>query len=209
MLTVKQMKALERFAQKKGIFPIDLMENAGRQVYNVVKEKYDLLNKHVIIFAGHGNNGGDGFAAARYFAEECPVVILFFGKEEKLTEEARENYQKVKRKINIVSVREKADLDQFHFQEDLEYIFIDALLGTGVKGKIRNPVSLGIDYFNSLPGIKVAVDVPSGINPDTGEVQDKVCKTDLIVCFHDLKQGLEKLKKKTVVVDIGIPERGV
>ena len=95
MLTIKQMKALEREAQKKGIFPIDLMENAGKEVAKVVREKYD--PKHIAIFCGNGNNGGDGFVAARYFAENSSVIVFFFGDEENLTEEAKENYDKLKK----------------------------------------------------------------------------------------------------------------
>ena len=205
MITVKEMRALERFAQKKGIFPIHLMENAGKQVYAIIKEGYGLLGKHIVVFAGAGNNGGDGFVAARHFAEECRVVVLFFGEEENLTEEAQENYDKIKDKINIISIATKEDLEQFHIQDDLPLILVDALLGTGVNGKIREPVSLGIEYFNSLNGIKVAVDIPSGLNADTGVIEDKACNADLIITFHDLKMGLENYKEKTVVVDIGIP----
>lgn len=205
MITAKQMKILERNAQKKGIFAKDLMENAGREVFRVVKEKHDLDGKHVMVFAGSGNNGGDGFVAARYFSDECPVVILLFGDPEKSSEEAKDNYERIKEDVNIVQIKSKADLDLFQVQEGLDLIIIDALLGTGVKGQLRDPVSLAIDYFNSLHGVKVAVDLPSGLDPDTGEVHDKSCNCDLIITFHDLKYGLEKFKKKTIVVDIGIP----
>lgn len=194
MITSKEMKELEKRTVNSGVSISTLMENAGKQVFLTVKEKYPLEGKHVVIFAGHGNNGGDGFVAARYFSEEVPIVVLFFGWEEKLSEEARENYQKIKDNINVILIEKKEDLDKFHFQNDL--ILIDAILGTGVKDKIRNPASLGIDYFNSISGVKVAVDVPSG------NAEDKVCSVDLVVTFHDLKYGLDK--EKTVVVDIGI-----
>jgi ADP-dependent NAD(P)H-hydrate dehydratase / NAD(P)H-hydrate epimerase len=201
MLTIKQMKALEREAQKKGIFPIDLMENAGKEVAKVVREKYD--PKHIAIFCGNGNNGGDGFVAARYFAENSSVIVFFFGDEENLTEEAKENYDKIKDNTPIINIQSKEDLKKFHFQK-LSLILIDAMLGTGFKEPIREPISLGIDLFNSTKAIKVAIDVPSGINPDTGEHQI-ICNSDLIICLHDIKTGLEKLQEKCVVVDIGIP----
>lgn len=203
------MKKLEAEAVQQGISIEELMENAGKQVFETVKEKYDLDGKRVVIFAGQGNNGGDGFVAARYFSEEVSVIVLFFGDKEKLSEEARVNLEKIEEKINIVDVKKKEDLDKFHFQNDLKFIFIDALLGTGVKGAVREPLSLGIDLFSSLEGIKVAVDLPSGLDPDTGEVHDKCCNVDLIVCFHDLKVGLENFKDKVVVVDIGIPDTDV
>jgi len=205
MITAQQMRELEKQAVQQGISISELMENAGRQVFNVVKEKYDLDEKRIIVFAGSGNNGGDGFVSARYFAKECQVIVLFFGDEEKLSDEARDNYYKLQNKVNIIKIANKENLDKFRFQNDLEFIFIDALLGTGVKGEIREMLSLAIDYFNSLNGVKVALDLPSGLDPDTGE-SEKCCDVDLIVCFHDLKQGLEKFKDKTVVVDIGIPQ---
>jgi len=204
MITSKEMKKLEHDAVQRGISIETLMENAGKQVYLAIKKKQDLADKQVVIFCGQGNNGGDGFVAARYFVNDCQTIILFFGEEDKLSPEAQENYRNVEKKVNIITVTCKEDLEKFHFQDDLEFIFIDALLGTGVKGDIREPISCGINLFNSLKGDKIAVDLPSGIDPDTGEVHDKACYADLIVCFHDLKQGLEKFKDKVVIVDIGL-----
>ncbi|MBU0457039.1 MAG: NAD(P)H-hydrate epimerase [Nanoarchaeota archaeon] len=205
MITSLEMQELEKKAVQEGISVEILMENAGRKVFEVVKRKYDIEDKHIVIFAGPGNNGGDGFVAARYFAEECPVIVIFFGDENRLSEEARLNYNKIKDYINVIKIANKEDLELFHFQKDLSFILIDSLLGTGVKSTIRELISSGIDLFNSLSGTKVAVDLPSGLDPDTGEIHDKSCEVDLIVCFHDLKVGLEKFKKKTIVVDIGIP----
>lgn len=205
MITSQQMRQLERKAAQHGITSSELMENAGREVFLAVKEQYDLVGKRVVLFCGSGNNGGDGFAAARYFADHCPVIILFFGSKDKLSEEALEQYELVKTKANVIVIKTGDDLQKFHFQEHLSFIFIDALLGIGIKGVVEDPIAAGIDFFNSTKGIKVAVDVPSGINPNTGEVQGIACQVDCIVTFHDLKQGLEQFQDRTVVVDIGIP----
>ena len=209
MITAAEMKALEEQAVQEGISVQELMENAGKQVYKVVKDQFELKNYHIVIFAGQGNNGGDGFVAARHFAKEVSVVVLFFGDKEKLSEEAELNYDKIKDTVPILDIRTKKDLENIHLQKGLNYIFIDALLGTGVKGRIREPFSFGIELFNSEKAVKVAVDLPSGLNPDTGDVEDKACEADLIVCFHDLKKGLEKFREKTKVVDIGIPDGDV
>ncbi len=221
MITAEQMRKLEHDAVQQGISLLELMENAGKQVYLIIKEKFDLEtenNKRIVIFCGQGNNGGDGFVIARYFAEDFPVIVLFFGDYDKLSEEARVNYDKINsnkennvNKINIINIKTKKDLQLFKFQKDLEFVFIDALLGTGVKGNLREPISFGIDFFNdSLETaqqiLKVAVDIPSGLDPDTGKADDKFCVSDLIVCFHEIKIGLEKFKDKTVVADIGIPK---
>jgi hydroxyethylthiazole kinase-like uncharacterized protein yjeF len=206
MITSQQMKALEENTIEQGTPISELMEKAGREVFQVVKKKLDSLDKQVIIFAGSGNNGGDGFVTARYFAEENHVIVLFFGDKQRLSDEALENYEKIRDKVNIIQINDKEDLEKFHFQPHLNYIFIDALLGTGAQGELREPISSGIDLFNSTKAQKASVDIPSGLDPDSGEVYEKMCKVDLIVCFHELKVGLEKagLKRKTVVVDIGI-----
>ncbi len=242
MITSTQMRELEEAAYEQGLSPQELMENAGEQVYRAIKQRYgiELTNKRLIIFAGQGNNGGDGFVIARHFAEDkdslkgnlpvsnSPVLILFFGDKQKLSEEALVMYEKVRKKANIIPIRSAQDLQHFQVQDGFQLLLIDALLGTGVKGKVREPLASAIAYFNSLPGIKVAVDIPSGIDPDTGRKNNdengdensernsdkkgaqnnEYCEVDLIVTFHDLKaglQGLENWQEKTVVVDIGIP----
>ncbi|MFH1276205.1 MAG: NAD(P)H-hydrate epimerase [Candidatus Woesearchaeota archaeon] len=208
MITSQQMQELEDYAESKGVSTLDLMENAGREFVKAVKNKYEsqLDGRKVVIFCGTGNNAGDGFVAARYFAEEFPVIVILFGDKDKLKEEAKKNFLKLDWPITIVEIQTQDDLSHFRFQEDLEMLLIDALLGTGVQGDVREPISVGIDLFNKLKGIKVAVDLPSGLNPDTGELASSSCKVDFIVTFHDLKVGMEKFKKKTVIVDIGIPK---
>ena len=205
VITIDEMKELEFLAIDNGISINQMMENAGKQIFRTVRKKTDIKNKHVVIFAGQGNNGGDGLVAARYFAEECPVIVLLFGSKEKMGPETLKNYAKIQKKITIISVEKEENLRTFKFQKDAELILVDALLGTGVKGAVQEQIKVAIDYFNSLNGYKVAVDVPTGIHPDTGEVLEKACAVDLIVALHDLKKGLETFQEKSVIVDIGIP----
>ncbi len=207
MITIEEMRELEFLALEQGITSLQLMENAGKQIFRSVKKKVDLTKKHIIVFAGQGNNGGDGLVAARYFAEEFPVIVLFFGSKEKMSEEARQNYLKANKHVTIIQIEKEEDLQKFRFQKNAELVLVDALLGTGIKGKLREKISLAIDHFNSLAGYKVAVDVPSGMHPETGIREEKVCHADLIVTYHDLKNGLESLKDKTVVVDVGLPRK--
>ncbi|MBS3169053.1 NAD(P)H-hydrate epimerase [Candidatus Woesearchaeota archaeon] len=207
VITIDEMKELEFLAVDRGISINQLMENAGKQVFRAIRKKADLKSKHIVVFAGHGNNGGDGFVAARYFAQECPVIVLFFGAEEKMGTETLRNYTKINKQITVIKVNAEEDLQQFRFQKGAELILIDALLGTGVKGPPNENIKRGIGYFNSLDGFKVAVDVPTGIHPDTGEVSETACTVDLIVALHDLKKGLEALQEKSVIVDIGMPKR--
>ena len=203
MITTTQLRQLEEQAELQGVSAEELMDNAGEQVYLAVRKRCDLRDKRIIIFAGQGNNAGDGFVAAGHFVKDNSVLIFFFGHKEKLSEAALENYEKVRKKVNIIPIHQQEDLAYFHVQDSLQLVLIDALLGIGATGAPREPIATGIEYFNSLLGFKVAVDVPSGINPDTGEIPGKVCDVDLIVTFHDLKTGLEQFADKTVVVDIG------
>ncbi len=217
MITSAQMKELEESAYEQGISPHQLMEMAGEQVHHTIKQRYDLTDKRIIVFVGTGNNGGDGLVAARHFAEDresaeergrLPVLILFFGDKQKLSAEALEMYEKVRKKVNIIPIHSPAELQKFHVQDGFQLLLIDALLGTGVQGKVREPLASAITYFNSLPGIKVAIDIPSGLDPDTGKKNGECCDVDLIVTFHDVKAGLAgvpDLLEKTVVVDIGLP----
>jgi len=195
MITVEEMKKLE---DNCGIPKVELMEYAGRGIYEVLRKKFILKNKKILIVAYHGNNGGDGFVAARYLCENVSVDVLFLGDESKLREEALVNYKKIinNPKIQFLNI-EDADFDGYDF-------IIDAILGIGIEGRLREGISNTIDSINNSEAFKVSVDVPTGVNPDTGEVIDKAVNADLVVTFHDMKKGLKKYKNKTVIVDIGI-----
>ena len=147
------------------------------------------------------------------------VVIITYNHEQFIRDAVRSAFEQTYEPLEIIfsddfssdrtfEIIKEEDLKKFHIQENHELVIIDALLGVGIKGEVREPVSLGINYFNSLDGIKIAADIPSGINADTGEVCGKCCNCDSIITFHDQKVGLgvnKELKSKTIVVDIGIP----
>ena len=203
MITLKQMQVLERAAHKKGIFTKDLMQNAGKEVAKIIEQKFTLENSHVVLFANTGNNTGDGFACIKHLFEKAPAVILLFGKEENMGEETLENYNQIKETIPIIKINTKEDLDKFQFQ-DVNLIFIDALLGTGITGDLKDNIKLAINFFNEKQAQKIAIDIPSGLNPTTGEIKDKMCNVELIVALHDIKEGAVKFQDKTTIVDIGL-----
>ena len=195
MITAQEMRDLE---DNCGIPKIKLMEYAGKGIYDILRKKFVLKNKKILIVAYHGNNGGDGFVAARYLCESASVEVLFLGDESRLKKEALLNYKKIinNPKIQFLDI-EDVDFDGYDF-------IIDAILGIGIEGKLREDISNTIGSINNSRAFRVSVDVPTGLNPDTGEVIDKAVDADLVVTFHDMKKGLEKYKNKTVVVDIGI-----
>ncbi len=175
------------------------MEHAGKGIFNVLSEKFDLKDKRILIVCYHGNNGGDGFVAARFLCEITEVDVLFVGDEEFLKDEARINYKRIthNERIQIIDDETMIDFDDFD-------IIIDAIFGTGFKGKIDRDILYTIDMINDARGFKVAIDIPTGINGDTGEKSEKFVNADLIITFHDMKNGIADLADKTVVVDIGL-----
>jgi ADP-dependent NAD(P)H-hydrate dehydratase / NAD(P)H-hydrate epimerase len=208
MITTVELKALEKKAQDNGITLLELMENAGLGAFKVLNDKYDLDRKHVIIFAGGGNNAGDGFVLARYLHESgIQTVVLFCGMEEKLSDEAKVNFDRLQDIIPIVTIDNPEEFSLFNFQKSAQFILVDALLGTGMSGPLREPVRTAIEIFNKTKSDKISIDVPSGINPDTGVESDVSCMSDLIITFHDIKVGLEKFKDITQIVDIGLLEK--
>lgn len=197
MISTREMKALE---DNCGIPRIVLMENAGKSVYNVLKEKFSLKDKKILVVSYHGNNGGDGFVAARCLCDDAEVDVLFVGDEKKLKEEALANFRKIgnNEKIQILSL-EAVDFSDYD-------IVIDAIFGTGSAGEIKYPLATLISNLSKAKSFKVSVDVPSGVNPDTGEKANAYFEPDLVITMHDIKKGLVGYKDKTVIVDIGIKQ---
>jgi NAD(P)H-hydrate epimerase len=201
MITVEEMRKLEDKSEESGISKLQLMSNAGKGIFTVLNEKTELKNKNILIVCYHGNNGGDGFVAARHLCEVADLTVLFIGDETKLKKEADVNYKRMLNNSKVQILFESGDINFDDFD-----IIIDAMLGIGIVGDIKEPISSAIDNINDSKAFKVAVDVPTGLNPDTGEIIDKVVNADMIVTFHELKAGLKKLESKTVVVDIGIKD---
>lgn len=197
MISSQDMRILEA---KSNIPSLSLMEYAGKAVYQVIKQRFDLKDKKILVVCYHGNNGGDGFVAARHLCDEAETDVLFIGDENKLKKEALINFKKIEHNEKIqFLVEDEVDFNEYD-------IIVDAILGIGIKGNLKREISSIIDDINNSKAYKVSVDIPTGLDPDTGEIFDKCVSADLIVTFHDVKKGLEKFQDKTVVVDIGLPK---
>jgi len=198
MITNQEMKQLEDNCE---IPKIVLMENAGKGIVKVLKEKFDLKEKKILIVTYHGNNGGDGFVAARHLCDDVEVDVIFVGDDSKLKNEALSNFKKIENndKIQLLTL-ESVDFSDYD-------IIIDAIFGTGIEGEIKDPLATLIKNLNKSKAYKISIDIPSGINPDTGEKANVAFEPELIITMHDLKKGLENYKDKTIIVDIGIPQK--
>lgn len=206
-ITVKQMMQIEENGHQMGFFRKLMMENAGAATARHIVEHYsDLISKKIIVFAGLGNNGGDAFVVARHLAGfGCSPTVILLGHPDKIkTEEAKSNWKILEKmnSINLVLASDAAGI-----VNDAE-IIVDGILGTGISGSIREPYSSAIDLINRSHAFKLAVDMPTGLDPDTGLVNDKCVKANVTITFHKMKIGMPKnldMCGKIIVEKIGIP----
>lgn len=205
-ITVKQMYQIEENGHQMG-FPRQLMmENAGASMVKRIVEKFpDVSSKKILVFAGLGNNGGDALVVARHLAGYgSKIIVVLLGNSSDIkTIECRTNWQ-ILEKMNSVQLGFGPG-DAANFDVD---IIIDGILGTGISGDIREPHASAIDLINKTKAFKVAVDVPSGVDPDTGNTANKYVTADMTVTFHKMKRGMSKKKDlcgEIFVEKIGIP----
>ncbi|MDW7998255.1 MAG: NAD(P)H-hydrate dehydratase [Thermodesulfovibrio sp.] len=187
-----------------GLSSVVLMERAA---LSVAKHALKLSPKNVIILAGPGNNGGDGIACGRIIKDKVKTVKVFqLFSEEKLSEDCKLQL-KIAKKFGVpivVGYPENDEIDQAD-------TVIDAIFGTGLKRKIEGKTAEFIDRLNSFRKFTVAVDIPSGVSSDTGEILGTALKADMTVTFGLPKRGhlLYPGKDYTgelIIEDIGFPK---
>lgn len=206
-ITVKEMRILEVNSEALGVPTRLLMENAGAAIARIIVEKLNIKKGNVVIFAGKGGNAGDGFVAARHLAHYGFMVkiLLFYNIVEIKNKDALENLIILKRMDRSISITKSYLQSNQHVEAD---VLIDGLLGVGLKPPLREPIKSAIRMFNRSKGVKVAIDVPTGIDPDTGSRAEEYVKANYTITFHDIKPGLLKAKDATgeiIVANIGIP----
>ena len=206
-ISSREMRALETNAEYFGISLLQLMENAGRNIADETSSRFRQTQR-TAIFCGLGGNGGDGFVAARHLAARgFKVTVVIAGKSREVTHDAAlKNLCALKFLRGSIQIYEVSDSTAIPRVEG--DIVIDALLGTGTKGKLKPPISGLVEYINSMDAFKLAVDVPTGLDSDTGEVLGVAVRADATVTFHRTKTGFEGGKKylgELVIKDIGLP----
>lgn len=205
-ITVDQMYNIENKGHDIGFLKKFMMENAGAAAVRRLVEKLGEVEfKNVLIFVGIGNNGGDGLVMARHLAgHSAKVTVMLLGNPENIkTKESNWNWS-ILQKMPSVKLM-SGDYVNFDFKPD---VIIDSILGTGIAGEIREPYASAINYINQTDCYKFAVDVPSGLDPQTGETANIFTKCDMTVTFHKMKQGIPKRKDLTgelFAEKIGIP----
>jgi NAD(P)H-hydrate epimerase len=186
------------------------MECAGLQATNKIIEHFTLTPpKLFTIFAGTGNNGGDGFVVARHLATRgFRVNLILIGSPHNIhSPEAKLNWEiatKLVLNIRIMVLKDSSQIPSFSPQLLQSDIIIDAMLGTGVNGNIREPMASMIDFFNSFKCPKVSLDIPTGVDPNSGKSSNKRVNADFRITFHREKIGFSK-DDNTWVAPIGTP----
>ena len=207
-ITVKQMMQIEENGHQMGFLRKFMMENAGAAAVKRLVEKFDdIRSKNILVFAGLGNNGGDGLVIARHLSGYgSNVTIFLLGEPDNIrSEECSWNWNLLE-KMKSVKLLTGGNLDDLN---NLEFdIIIDGILGTGISGEIREPQSSAITFINKSNAFKLTVDVPSGVDPDTGNKNSPHVIADMTVTFHRMKVGMPKAKDvcgEIFVEKIGIP----
>ncbi len=216
VVTSEIIRSLDKKAAESfGVKSIVLMENAGRSVAQTIIKEFDAqAKKGVVVFCGKGNNGGDGFVAARHLINKgYHVDVIFFGKKEELSEDAAINYTALSRITDVIhELKDIGEFDKTDINLKERGTIIDALLGTGIKGNVKEPYAGAINLINNSGLPVVAVDVPSGIDADTGAVAGITVRAKKTITFGLAKIGLvvypgAEFAGDVEVVDISIPDR--
>lgn len=203
-LSTEEMRRIDENCVGLGISKLQLMENAGKAVAERVRQLWKGSrgsSKSIAIICGLGNNGGDGFVAARHLSRDFAVHVVLVGHEKALkTVESRKNWKILEYLDHSVTLCQGASI--FGPESPLKTLegynlLVDAILGTGLAGPVREPERTAIHLINRARIKTLSVDVPSGYRTET------VVDSDYLVTFHGLKAGTRL--EGTTVCDIGIP----
>jgi len=222
VLSRDEVRSFDSWAiNELGISGVVLMENAGRSCAERIKEKLARETEpRVCIFCGKGNNGGDGYVTARHLVNSgFNVKVVLCGRRQDVSGDAKINLD-ILEKMHIPV--EELDLKTCDIPSTVESLtsrcnmIVDALFGTGLNGELRQPYKQFIETINSRQIPIVAVDIPSGIDCDTGEPLGTAIKAQETVTFGAMKKGFVSNKQalqytgRIYIASIGVepPQRG-
>jgi ADP-dependent NAD(P)H-hydrate dehydratase / NAD(P)H-hydrate epimerase len=204
------LKIEKETEEKYGISGRILMENAGRCTAEVVADRYgEVKGKKVYVVSGKGNNGGDGFVAARnFFNMGADLKVFYLGSHDAYSEEAFTNYEILcKMGVSTFSLTD-GDIEVLKLAD--ADIVVDAIFGIGLNGEVRGSASELIKLINRSGKFVACVDVPSGLDADTGKTCGVTVRGNVTVTFGFAKRGFylnegPEYCGEIVVADIGFP----
>ena len=203
LYTAEQTRQLDRLAIESGIPAIQLMKRAGRAAFEQLLARYPAVNG-VTVYCGSGNNAGDGYVIAALAAQRrMPVTLIAVGDPDKLQGEAAQARDYAFQEGVLITPLERANAPT-------DGVIVDALLGTGLSGEVRSRYVDVIDTINTSGLPVLAVDVPSGLNADTGAVMGCAVRAEVTVTFIGVKRGLltgrgPAVTGELLFADLGVP----
>lgn len=192
VLTPEEVRKADEIAIKKFNIPASiLMENAARSIAELIKTLPEYTSdsfSKIAVFCGVGNNGGDGFALARHLVDYGEVNVFWIGDAKKMSPETKQNFDIL---FNLgININQITNLEQIQLINDEYDIVIDALIGVGGTENLKGIVVDLLEIINSFQGIKIAVDVPTGLNALTGQTHPNTFVADYTVTMFAVKSGM-------------------
>lgn len=185
------MRAADRAAiEQCGIPSAILMENASRSAADIIRAEclQGRDRQRVLLLCGPGNNGGDGFALARHLAGDADVWVFYFGSPDKMSAETRTNFTVLAAfGIPLFNIADAAIPARELFQAD---IVVDAMLGTGGDVKLRDPLPAILTAVNSARAVRIALDMPTGLDGLTGAAHRDAFCADYTITMSAAKRGM-------------------
>jgi hydroxyethylthiazole kinase-like uncharacterized protein yjeF len=210
-ITTDEMQALELNAKYLGVSHSILMQIAGREVARVISENEEIVGKSIVILCGLGGNGGDGIVAARYLDEMGANVEVYLIGHEKIISNpdttANWNILQKLHRIRKASLATESAVKTCKAIRRADVI-VDALMGFGLHSELREPLLTAVKMINKSTAIKYSIDVPSGIDSDTGVIYGDAVKSAHTIALHAAKIGslsASAYSGRIHVVTIGIP----
>jgi len=198
-ISAEEMHAIELNCSYLGISAMQLMENAGSAVANFIRN--NLKKGNILFFCGTGNNGGDGFAAARMLSKDYNVEIIIVGDKEIKQGPALSNFHAISQSP-FVKIYYYIDLDKEEVNSIIKKsdLIVDAIFGTGFRGELKGIYKEAVLAINNSGKTIIAIDLPSGFSKES----KLYVKASYTITFHRIKEGMNVLKN-VIVKDIGIP----
>ena len=212
-LTREQVRRVDQLAVSRyGISGLVLMENAGRNAAEIIRKRFRDAGAATIC-CGTGNNGGDGCVIARHLHNAgWKVRLMLAGEPSRTTPDTSANYGILEAmSLELVVAPDTASQQSFLHASSADDIIVDALLGTGFNGSVRTSTAALIDALNDGPCLAVvAIDVPSGLDCDSGQPSNATVRADLTITFVAEKTGFSlgdagRFTGCIEVADIGVP----
>lgn len=217
LVTSNEMMNMDNIATKKYLIPgIVLMENAGLQVMQKINQLFNnfVANKRIMVFCGKGNNGGDGMVIARHLINKgADVKVFLLSSPSEIKGDAATNLKILQSMgVRIYPIISEKDLQRVDISMIYSDLIVDAIYGTGFKGEAKEISANLIKLINESKKLIVSVDLPSGLEADTGKIYGECIKSNHTITFGLPKIGLYlepgcRFCGEIEVVDISLPQK--